>query len=66
MRWEQYLQARACVHVLGKPAPDESLTVAGLMPHAHDILLPNHDRDCKSLICYMVAQMEDVNVLIMI
>ena len=38
--------------------------MAELRSHAHDILSHNHDRDYKSLICYHVKQMGDVNVLI--
>ena len=49
-RWEQFQQAHACVEVLGGPATNDALTVAELSAHAHDISIPNHDRDYKSLI----------------
>ena len=63
-RWGQFQHSQACVEVLGEPANNDSLTVAEWRSHANDILMPNHDRDYKSLICYPVKRLDDVNVLI--
>ena len=55
-RWEQCQQALERVQMLGGPDSNDSLTVAELGSHTHDILFPNHDRDYKSLIRYTVSK----------
>ena len=64
MRRYQYQQALEFVQLLSGPAANDSITVAELRPRAHDILLRNHDRESKSIICYPVNLMADVNILI--
>ena len=39
-RWEQFQHAQTCVEVLGEPARNDSVTVAELRSHVHDILMP--------------------------
>ena len=64
LRWGEFQHALDFADVLGEPANNDSLTVAEWRSHANDILMPNHDRDYKSLICYPVKRLDDVNVLI--
>ena len=52
------------MEVFREPANNDSLTVAEMRSHAHEVFSHNRDRDYKSLICGAVKNMGDVNVLI--
>ena len=51
LRLELYNMASRCNKEIGQLLENEPLMIAELRAHAHDALLPNHDRDHRSLIC---------------
>ena len=53
IRWEQYQQALVSQEQLGPATNNDPLVVAELRSQAHDILNPNHDRDHKSMLCFL-------------
>ena len=64
LRLDQYKQASECVTKLGFSTGNESITIAELRSHAHDIIPPNHDRGYKSLICFPPQKMEGINIMV--
>ena len=61
----QYKQAIECQRELGEPTSNDPLVVAELRSHVHRIPPPNHDRDHKSLLCFPLPAMNDINLRLM-